>query len=160
MPPLAARPPPAFVAASWGAFLVGAVAFAVGLWNAAMMLNEKGYYLTVLLFGLFAVVSLQKSVRDRLEGVPVTALYYGLAWTAVTAAVVLLVVGLWNADLALSEKGFYGMSFTLALFGAVAVQKNVRDLAVFDEEPTDLAPDAERPRGPFGIRRPEPDPAA
>jgi len=27
----------------------------------------------------------------------------------------------------LSEKGFYGMSFTLALFGAIAVQKNIRD---------------------------------
>ena len=128
----AARPTPAFVAASWTALLAGAVAFAVGLWNAAMLLNEKGYYLTVLLFGLFAAVSLQKSVRDRLEGVPVTALYFGLCWAAVASAITLLAVGLFNADLALSEKGFYGMSFLLALFGAVAVQKNVRDLALFD----------------------------
>ena len=70
-----------------------------------MALNEKGYYLTVLLFGLFGVVSLQKSVRDRLEDVPVTSLYYGLCWLAVSAAVVLLAVGLWNAGLAPSEKG-------------------------------------------------------
>ena len=28
----------------------------------------------------------------------------------------------------LSEKGFYGMAFALSLFGAVAVQKNTRDL--------------------------------
>ena len=41
---------------------------------------------------------------------------------------ILLVVGLRNADLLLSEKGFYGMSFTLALFSAIAVQKNTRDL--------------------------------
>ncbi|MDT0632444.1 YiaA/YiaB family inner membrane protein [Rubrivirga sp. S365] len=47
-------------------------------------------------------------------------------------AITLLFVGLFNADLALSEKGFYGMSFLLVLFGAVAVQKNVRDLALFD----------------------------
>jgi uncharacterized membrane protein YiaA len=40
----------------------------------------------------------------------------------------LLVVGLFNATLQLSEKGFYAMSFVLALFGAVAVQKNTRDL--------------------------------
>ena len=139
MDALAARPTPAFVAASWAAFLIGAVAFCVGLWNAAMMLNEKGYYLTVLLFGLFGVVSLQKSVRDRLEGAPVTALYYGLCWVAVTASVVLLMVGLWNADLALSERGFYGMAFTLGLFGAVAVQKNVRDLAVVDRDQPDAA---------------------
>ena len=148
---LSARPTSAFVAASWAAFLVGAVAFCVGLWNATMLLNEKGYYLTVLLFGLFAVVSLQKSVRDRLEGVAVTALYYGLCWVAVTAAVVLLVVGLWNAELALSEKGFYGMSFTLGLFGAIAVQKNVRDLAAFGPAPSEATPEAER--APLGLRR-------
>ena len=34
-----------------------------------------------------------------------------------------------RAKLADSEKGFYAMAFLLALFGAVAVQKNVRDLA-------------------------------
>jgi hypothetical protein len=38
---------------------------------------------------------------------------------------------LWNAELASSEKGFYAMSFLLSLFGAVAVQKNVRDVALF-----------------------------
>lgn len=43
-------------------------------------------------------------------------------------AVLLLCVGLFNATLALSKKGFYGMSFILALFGAIAVQKNTRDI--------------------------------
>jgi uncharacterized membrane protein YiaA len=40
-----------------------------------------------------------------------------------------LTVSLWNAQLACSEKGFYAMAFLLALFGAVAVQKNIRDVA-------------------------------
>ncbi|SAL32170.1 YiaAB two helix domain-containing protein [Caballeronia turbans] len=93
-----------------------------------MQLNEKGYYFTVLVFGLYAAISLQKSVRDRVEGIPVTTIYYGLSWTSLTLAVVLLVVGLINATLALSEKGFYAMSFVLALFGAIAVQKNTRDI--------------------------------
>jgi uncharacterized membrane protein YiaA len=57
-------PTPAFVGASWAALLVGGTAFLTGLWNSHMSLSEKGYYLTVLLFGLFAAVSLQKSVRD------------------------------------------------------------------------------------------------
>ena len=112
--------------------LTGSIAFMVGLVNAKVFLNEKGYYLTILLFGLFAVISLQKSVRDRLEGIHVTPLYYSLCSGAVAVTLALLVVGLWNADLALSEKGFYGMSFVLALFGAVSVQKNVRDLAHLD----------------------------
>jgi uncharacterized membrane protein YiaA len=41
-------------------------------------------------------------------------------------------IGLWNATLALSEKGFDAMAFLLGLFGAVAVQKNIRDLALFE----------------------------
>lgn len=116
------QPSFAFVAASWAALLAGFAAFLIGLWNAGMQLNEKGYYFTVLVFGLYAAISLQKSVRDRAEGIPVTGIYYGLSWIA------LLIVGLFNATLQLSEKGFYAMSFVLALFGSVAVQKNTRDL--------------------------------
>ncbi len=71
-----------------------------------MALNEKGYYFTVLMFGLFAAVSVQKCVRDRLEGVPVTDIYYGLSWFSTILSILLL-----------------------ALFGAIAVQKNVRDAA-------------------------------
>jgi uncharacterized membrane protein YiaA len=47
-------PSPAFIAASWAALLIGITAFIIGLWNADMELNEKGYYFTVLLFGLFS----------------------------------------------------------------------------------------------------------
>lgn len=51
-----------------------------------------------------------------------TGLYMGLCW---------LSLGLWNATLAMSEKGFYGMAFCLALFSAIAVQKNIRYLAPY-----------------------------
>jgi uncharacterized membrane protein YiaA len=126
-----ARPPApttaAFRFAAVTALLLGAGGIAVGLWNAAMALHEKGYYFALLLFGLFAAVSLQKTVRDRLEGVPTTDLYYGLCWVALGSAIALTVVGLWNAALLPSEKGFYVMAYALALFGAITVQKNVRD---------------------------------
>ena len=121
------KPSAAFVGASWVALLAGMVAYNVGLWNAAMPLNEKGYYFTILLYGLFAAVSLQKTVRDQLEGIPATGIYYGLCWFATLSAVLLLAVGLWNATLTLSEKGFYAMAFLLSLFAAIAVQKNTRD---------------------------------
>jgi uncharacterized membrane protein YiaA len=127
-PVITARPSAAFIAASWFALLMGMGGFVVGLWNASMALNEKGYYFTVLMFGLFAAISLQKTVRDQLEKIPVTKLYYGLAWFATLLAVALLVVGLWHATLTLSEKGFYAMAFLLGLFGAIAVQKNTRDM--------------------------------
>ncbi len=92
-----------------------------------MFLSEKGFYFTVLMFGLFGAVSVQKSVRDQLEGIPVTSIYYGLSWVATLMPVLLLMIGLWNADLLLSEKGFYGISFILSMFAAVVVQKNTRD---------------------------------
>lgn len=123
-----ARPSAAFIAASWFALLTGMGGFVVGLWNATMALNEKGYYFTVLMFGIFAAISLQKTVRDQLEKIPVTGLYYGLAWFATLLAVALLLLGLWHAALTLSEKGFYAMAFLLGLFGAIAVQKNTRDM--------------------------------
>ena len=127
----ASRPTGAFVGAAWAAMGLGSVGFLVGLWNANMQLNEKGFYFTLLLFGLFSVVSLQKTVRDRIEGIPVTGIYYGIAWAAVAACMTLMSVGLWNADLTRSEKGFYAMAFALGMFGAVAVQKNIRDLTNF-----------------------------
>ncbi|BAV10304.1 Uncharacterized membrane protein YiaA [Filimonas lacunae] len=122
------QPSNAFIAASWICLIAGMVAYNIGLWNAEMQLNEKGYYFTVLLFGLFSAISVQKSVRDQLEGIPVTNLYYGLAWFTTLLSVLLLTIGLWNAAMSKSEKGFYAMSYTLSLFAAIAVQKNTRDM--------------------------------
>lgn len=128
------KPTGAFIGASWFALLTGVVAYCIGLWNASMALNEKGYYFTILLFGLFAVISVQKSVRDRAEGLVVTDLYYGISWFATIAAMILLTIGLWNADMALSEKGFYAMSFCLSMFSSIAVQKNTRDAKLFEDK--------------------------
>jgi uncharacterized membrane protein YiaA len=126
------RPTPAFIGASWLALGVGSIGYLTGLWNASMQTSEKGYYFGSLLYGLFSAVSLQKSVRDHAEGIPVTALYYGLCWVSLATAVTMVVVGLWNAPFARAEKGYYAMAFLMSLFAAVAVQKNVRDLALLD----------------------------
>ena len=122
------KPSAAFIAASWAALFIGVIAFLIGLWNAEMELNEKGYYFTVLMFGLFSAISVQKAVRDQMEGIPVTNIYYGLAWFSTILSIILLTAGLWNAELVKSEKGFYAMAFVLSLFAAIAVQKNTRDV--------------------------------
>jgi len=128
------KPTSAFIGASWFTLIIAITSYCVGLWNADMQLNEKGYYFTILLFGLFSVISLQKAVRDRLECIPITEIYYGLSWFATVASILLLIIGLWNADLFLSEKGFYGMSFLLSIFSAITVQKNTRDIQYIDRE--------------------------
>ncbi len=122
------KPSAAFIGASWVALLIGITAFLIGLWNAEMELNEKGYYFTVLMFGLFSAISVQKAVRDQMEGIPVTNIYYGLAWFTTLLSILLLTIGLWNTDLEKSEKGFYAMAFVLSMFAAIAVQKNTRDM--------------------------------
>ena len=127
------KPTKAFRIASLAALVVGVAAYFIGLYNAPMALNEKGYYFTIMLFGLFSVVSLQKTVRDKMEGVPATKAYFLASAVATASAVVLLVIGLLNAELLLSEKGFFGMAFILSLFAAITVQKNVRDSQTTDE---------------------------
>lgn len=128
------KPTAAFIGASWVALGLGLISYCIGLWNSDMLLNEKGYYFTVILFGLFSAISVQKCVRDRTEGIEVTDIYYGLSWFTTISSIILLVVGLRNADLLLSEKGFYGMSFALALFSAIAVQKNTRDTKFLNDK--------------------------
>ncbi|MFD1019592.1 inner membrane protein YiaA [Thalassobacillus hwangdonensis] len=122
------EPTAAFKGASWAALVVGVSAYLIGLFNAGMELNEKGYYFAVLIFGLYSAVSLQKAVRDKEEDIPVSAIYYGISWFAVVAAISLMAIGLYNAgSIILSEKGFYAMSFVLSLFAAITIQKNIRD---------------------------------
>lgn len=69
------KPSSAYVIASWLVLLIGVVCYLIGLYNAEMELNEKGYYLTILLLGLFSVVALQKSIRDKTDGVPVSNIF-------------------------------------------------------------------------------------
>ncbi len=130
------KPSNAFIAASWIALIIGMIGYLIGLFRAEMDLSEKGYYFTILIFSLFSVVSVQKVVRDRMEGIPVTDIYYGISWFCTLLSIALLVVGLWNANLLPSEKGFYAFSFILSIFGAVAVQKNTRDVQMLANSTT------------------------
>ncbi|OQW93400.1 MAG: hypothetical protein BWK79_11360 [Beggiatoa sp. IS2] len=123
------KPSSAFIAVSWAALFLGMLAYVVGLWNdTTMQFNEKGYYFTVMMYGLFSAISLQKSVRDRIEKIPVSDIYYNLCWSSITISIILLAIGLWNSTLQFSEKGFYAMAFALSLFAAITVQKNTRDI--------------------------------
>lgn len=121
------QPTKAYSIASIIVLILGVLSYAIGLFNAEMALNEKGYYLIVLLYGLFSMVSLQKHIRDEKEGMKTSSVYSLLCWFSSAIAIGLLVIGLYNAELFLSEKGFYGMAYVLSLFAAVTVQKNIRD---------------------------------
>lgn len=122
------KPTAAYIFATWGVLAIGVLGYLLGLWNATLELNEKGFYFAVFLLAMFSAVTLQKTIRDKHEGIPVTSMFSGMCWVAFFSSIALLVIGLVNATMLLSEKGFYGMSFVLALFAIITVQKNIRDL--------------------------------
>ena len=78
---------------------------------------------------LFFTKSSDLNPKSRLTSFLLTLFFgpLGLFYSSLAGAIALLVIGLMNAELLLSEKGFFGMAFTLSLFAAVTVQKNVRD---------------------------------
>lgn len=111
---------------------IGVFTYLIGLINANLQFNEKGYYFVVLVFGLFSVITLQKTIRDESEGLKVTSAYKNLNIFCVITACALMFIGLYNVDtLLLNEKGFFGIAFVMSLFSSIVVQKNVRDLEYF-----------------------------
>ncbi|WP_446469508.1 inner membrane protein YiaA [Xenorhabdus stockiae] len=118
----------AFNLISWIAVIGGIVVYLSGLWRSGMQLNEKGYYFAILILGLFSSISIQKTVRDKTDNIPTTQAYYIACIIAFLSSIALIAIGLFNADLLPSEKGFYGIAFFLCLFGSIAVQKNIRDM--------------------------------
>ena len=134
------RSTPAFVATGYIAVAIGILGYLIGLWNYEMSLSEKGFYATLLPFGLFGVIALQKSVRDRAEGVPVTSFFLVLSGVATGISILLLMIGLFNAAWDLTDKGFFGLAFLMSLFSVIVIQKNVRDIELTktrsDQSPT------------------------
>lgn len=122
------KPTPAYLGATWVALGIGVAGYLIGLWNTVMELNEKGFYFSVFVLAMYAAVSLQKTVRDKTEGLPVTGIYMGVSWGAFLISIVMLAVGLFNSELLLSEKGYYAMAFVLSLYAVISVQKNIRDM--------------------------------
>lgn len=82
-------------------------------------------------------------MRDRHEGVPVTSIYLAVSWLGLAISLGMLAWGLWNSPLLPSENGLYGMTFAMAVFAVVVVQKNVRDLIAYKaQHPEMYGPDS------------------
>lgn len=126
------KPTNAYLGATWASLGLGVVGYLIGLWNAAMEMNEKGFYFAVFILAMYAAISLQKTVRDRSEGIPVTGIYMSVSWAALMISVLLMTAGLFNAELMLSEKGYYATAFALSLYAVISVQKNIRDMTAAD----------------------------
>lgn len=61
------RNTPAFTFLAYFTFAAGVILFVVGLYNANLELNEKGYYIAVMLLVAVGAILTQKVVRDNAE---------------------------------------------------------------------------------------------
>lgn len=127
------NPSSTYMNLSFFTFLFSIVIFGIGLFNAEMALSEKGFYTIAIIFGFYSVVTLQKTLRDKIEGYEVNEAYMKLSYIGVATPIILMGVGLFNAELELNEKGFFAVTFVMSLFSAIVVQKNIRDRKLFSE---------------------------
>lgn len=119
-----------FKSVTVGMLIAGVVLFGVGVMNASLQTSEKGFYAINFVFGLFALVSYQKGIRDKYEGLPVSNSYQILALCCTLGSLGLLGIGLLNAEsLALSEKGYFLAVSLLSFFSSIVLQRVVRDEA-------------------------------
>lgn len=51
---------------------------------------ENYFFVTILIFGLFGVVAVVKSVRDKEDGIPVTGAFLGLSWLGATLPLIII----------------------------------------------------------------------
>jgi len=127
------KPTAAFIAAGWSALAIFAATYLIALARMNVPDTEIYFYLTVFLFALFGVIAVVKSVRDKEEGIPVTGAFYGLSWVAALLPMAMIGVYL----LAIStlnelQRGLLFLTFIAAIFAAIVVQKNTRDLAEYN----------------------------
>ncbi|EKT7567022.1 hypothetical protein A8N28_001351 [Salmonella enterica] len=102
---------PAFI--SWLLIIVGAAIYIIGLWHACPLLNGKGYFLGVLMTGMFVTyVYLREEMRERLD-----ARFTSVCQMVMLVTVGLLVVGVWNAPLLPVEIVVYLVAFFICLLG-------------------------------------------
>lgn len=103
---------PAFI--SWLLIIVGAAIYIIGLWHACPLLNGKGYFLGVLMTGMFVTyVYLREEMRERLD-----ARFTSVCQMVMLITVGLLVVGVWNAPLLPVEIVVYLVAFFICLLGS------------------------------------------
>lgn len=123
------KPTAAFVGASWFALVVALGTYVVALWRMPLTYDQRWFYGTVLAFGLFGVIAVVKSVRDKEDDIAITPQFYFLSWVAALGPLIAFAIYLLNAPQDELTRGFLFLSYMFAVFAAVVVQRNVRDLA-------------------------------
>ena len=100
---------------AWLFMLVGALIYLIGLWRACPLLSGKGYFLGVLMTGMFVAYVYQRAVNLNQSD----ERFASVCQMVTLITIVLLLVGVWNAPLSPLEKGLYLVAFIVCLLGQV-----------------------------------------
>ncbi|MFH7827200.1 inner membrane protein YiaB [Kluyvera chengduensis] len=115
---------------SWLIMLVGALIYLIGLWQACPLLSGKGYFLGVLVTGMFVIYVYRREVkRGSIDGS-----FASVCQMVALMTCGLLLVGLWNAPLSLVERGAYLAAFCLCISGQYLLMR-ARELT---DQPTGI----------------------
>ena len=115
---------------AWLFMLVGALIYLIGLWQACPLLSGKGYFLGVLITGMFIIYVYQRETKRGLIDDRFTSVCQIVA--LMTSG--LLLLGLWNAPLSLVERGAYLAAFCLCISG----QYLLMQVAQLADQPTGI----------------------
>lgn len=109
----------ASVFTSWLLLIAGILIYAIGLWLACPLLSGKGYFLGVLMIGMFVTyVYLREESIGRVD-----ERFASVCQMVALVTVGLLFVGVVNAPLSLIERMVYPVAFFLSLYGQVSLSR-------------------------------------
>ncbi|POT55590.1 hypothetical protein C3432_21340 [Citrobacter amalonaticus] len=106
---------------SWLLLIVGALIYVVGLWRACPQLNGKGYFLGVLITGMFVLYAWLR-VDGQLD-----EHFASVCQIVALITVGLLLVGVLNAPLSLVERGLYPAAFFVCLLGQFLLMRSSKN---------------------------------
>ena len=108
---------------AWLLFLSGALIYVIGLWRACPLLNGKGYFLGVLMTGMFVTYAYQRAENSNQNDEHFTRVCQMVALITVG----LLLLGMLNAPLSLIEMGAYPMAFFVCLAGQIMLMPPLKE---------------------------------
>jgi uncharacterized membrane protein YiaA len=132
------RNTPAFTFMAWGAFLIAALFYFVGVWTLDQELSVKGYYAVCGVLIIVTAFVLQKVLRDNDEDQYLrerdhthrmrnTSSFTFMSWGGFLLAVLFEYVGLFNLEEPLYVKGYYAIGAAFLIVSCLVLQKTIRD---------------------------------
>lgn len=113
--------------------VIGALAYLVGIWRTCPLFSGKGYFLGVLVMGMFAILAHQRTMQETGpdDG------FASLCRLVVLLSLGLLMVGAWFVPVGWNEKIIYVVAWFVCLYGVSALPRKAASAAVSQQEPTE-----------------------